>query len=153
MPHCCHVWSHLCARSDLRFSLKAEWKVFFLPWEQSGFVSVWLQVSTAPFLISFQDGCYRNCPAKTYSVEEEMSCVPCDDNCVSCDEHECYWCETDLFLSGETTKLCVANFCFVGNFIYLFVFLLNYLVSKVFIVLSVGWWWISQSGFHHKKCI
>uniref|UniRef100_A0A3B3BUC8 SPC3 n=1 Tax=Oryzias melastigma TaxID=30732 RepID=A0A3B3BUC8_ORYME len=58
---------------------------------------------------NFQDGCYRNCPAKTYSVEEEMSCVPCDDNCVSCDEHECYWCETDLFLSGETTKLC-------GNF-------------------------------------
>uniref|UniRef100_H2LJC9 Proprotein convertase subtilisin/kexin type 5a n=1 Tax=Oryzias latipes TaxID=8090 RepID=H2LJC9_ORYLA len=54
---------------------------------------------------NFQDGCYRNCPAKTYSVEEEMSCVPCDENCVSCDEHECYWCETDLFLSGETTKL------------------------------------------------
>lgn len=52
-------------------------------------------------LISFQDGCYRNCPAKTYSVEEQMTCVPCDDNCVSCDEHECYWCETDLFLLGE----------------------------------------------------
>ncbi|KAF3848647.1 hypothetical protein F7725_015144 [Dissostichus mawsoni] len=28
-----------------------------------------------------------------------MSCVPCEENCVSCDEHECYWCETDLFLS------------------------------------------------------
>uniref|UniRef100_A0A3B4X2F5 SPC3 n=1 Tax=Seriola lalandi dorsalis TaxID=1841481 RepID=A0A3B4X2F5_SERLL len=39
---------------------------------------------------NFQDGCYKNCPAKTYSVEEEMTCVPCDDNCVSCDEHECY---------------------------------------------------------------
>uniref|UniRef100_A0A3Q3MRR5 Proprotein convertase subtilisin/kexin type 5a n=1 Tax=Mastacembelus armatus TaxID=205130 RepID=A0A3Q3MRR5_9TELE len=54
---------------------------------------------------NFQDGCYRNCPAKTYSMEEEMTCVPCDDNCVSCDEHECYWCETDLFLSGKTAPL------------------------------------------------
>uniref|UniRef100_A0A668VWI4 SPC3 n=1 Tax=Oreochromis aureus TaxID=47969 RepID=A0A668VWI4_OREAU len=50
---------------------------------------------------NFQDGCYKNCPAKTYSVEEEMTCVPCDDNCVSCDEHECYWCESDLFLLGN----------------------------------------------------
>lgn len=56
-------------------------------------------------LISFQDGCYKNCPVKTYSVEEEMTCVPCDDNCVSCDEHECYWCETDLFLLGKTAPL------------------------------------------------
>ncbi|KAF3848600.1 hypothetical protein F7725_015097 [Dissostichus mawsoni] len=48
---------------------------------------------------NFQDGCYKNCPAKTYSVDAEMSCVPCEENCVSCDEHECYWCETDLFLS------------------------------------------------------
>uniref|UniRef100_A0A3P8ZHH6 P/Homo B domain-containing protein n=1 Tax=Esox lucius TaxID=8010 RepID=A0A3P8ZHH6_ESOLU len=48
----------------------------------------------------FQDGCYKNCPAKTYSVEDQMTCVPCDEKCVSCDEHECYWCETDLFLSG-----------------------------------------------------
>uniref|UniRef100_A0A3B3TR78 Proprotein convertase subtilisin/kexin type 5a n=1 Tax=Poecilia latipinna TaxID=48699 RepID=A0A3B3TR78_9TELE len=50
---------------------------------------------------NFQDGCYRNCPAKTYSVEEEMTCAPCEDNCMSCDEHECYWCETDLLLSGK----------------------------------------------------
>uniref|UniRef100_A0A3Q4GEQ2 Proprotein convertase subtilisin/kexin type 5-like n=1 Tax=Neolamprologus brichardi TaxID=32507 RepID=A0A3Q4GEQ2_NEOBR len=51
---------------------------------------------------NFQDGCYKNCPAKTYSVEEEMTCVPCDDNCVSCDEHECYWCEkATFFLSSE----------------------------------------------------
>uniref|UniRef100_A0A673ZZV9 Proprotein convertase subtilisin/kexin type 5-like n=1 Tax=Salmo trutta TaxID=8032 RepID=A0A673ZZV9_SALTR len=52
----------------------------------------------------FQDGCYKNCPAKTFSVEEEMTCVPCDEKCVSCDEHECYWCETDLFLSGKEGK-------------------------------------------------
>ena len=63
------------------------------------------QVQTAAFVISFQDGCYKNCPAKTYSVDEEMTCVPCDDNCVSCDEHECYWCETDLFLSGTAAPL------------------------------------------------
>lgn len=63
------------------------------------------QVSTAAFVISFQDGCHSNCPAKTYSVEEEMTCVPCDDNCMSCDEQECYWCETDLFLSGKTAPL------------------------------------------------
>uniref|UniRef100_A0A8C8D0K2 P/Homo B domain-containing protein n=1 Tax=Oncorhynchus tshawytscha TaxID=74940 RepID=A0A8C8D0K2_ONCTS len=49
-------------------------------------------------------GCYKNCPAKTFSVEEEMTCVPCDEKCVSCDEHECYWCETDLFLSGKEGK-------------------------------------------------
>ncbi|XP_039635568.1 proprotein convertase subtilisin/kexin type 5 [Perca fluviatilis] len=61
---------------------------------------------------NFQDGCYRNCPAKTYSVvEEEMTCVPCDDNCVSCDEHECYWCETDLFLSeGSCVSVCPDGF-------------------------------------------
>uniref|UniRef100_A0A3B4F9G2 SPC3 n=1 Tax=Pundamilia nyererei TaxID=303518 RepID=A0A3B4F9G2_9CICH len=54
---------------------------------------------------NFQDGCYKNCPAKTYSVEEEMTCIPCDDNCVSCDEHECYWCESDLFLLGILPSL------------------------------------------------
>ncbi|XP_071751056.2 proprotein convertase subtilisin/kexin type 5 [Centroberyx gerrardi] len=60
---------------------------------------------------NFQDGCYKNCPAKTYSVEEEMACVPCDDNCVSCDEHECYWCETDLFLSeGRCVTMCPDGF-------------------------------------------
>ncbi|XP_054613481.1 proprotein convertase subtilisin/kexin type 5 isoform X1 [Dunckerocampus dactyliophorus] len=56
---------------------------------------------------NFQDGCYKNCPAKTYSVEYEMTCIPCDDNCVSCDQHECYWCETDLFLSeGKCVSVC-----------------------------------------------
>ncbi|XP_028273367.1 proprotein convertase subtilisin/kexin type 5 [Parambassis ranga] len=60
---------------------------------------------------NFQDGCYKNCPAKTYSLEEEMTCVPCDDNCVSCDEHECYWCETDLFLSeGRCVSACPDGF-------------------------------------------
>ncbi|KAM6976267.1 proprotein convertase subtilisin/kexin type 5 [Tautogolabrus adspersus] len=60
---------------------------------------------------NFQDGCYKNCPAKTYSVEEEMICVPCDENCVSCDEHECYWCETDLFLSeGQCVSVCPDGF-------------------------------------------
>ena len=51
-------------------------------------------------VFSFQDGCYKYCPAKTYSVEADMTCVPCDPSCVSCDAHQCYWCETDLFLSG-----------------------------------------------------
>uniref|UniRef100_I3JKW5 Proprotein convertase subtilisin/kexin type 5a n=1 Tax=Oreochromis niloticus TaxID=8128 RepID=I3JKW5_ORENI len=60
---------------------------------------------------NFQDGCYKNCPAKTYSVEEEMTCVPCDDNCVSCDEHECYWCESDLFLlEGKCVSECPDGF-------------------------------------------
>ncbi|CAB1318072.1 unnamed protein product [Coregonus sp. 'balchen'] len=59
----------------------------------------------------FQDGCYKNCPAKTFSVEEEMACVPCDEKCVSCDEHECYWCETDLFLSeGKCVPECPDGF-------------------------------------------
>uniref|UniRef100_A0A3P8N849 P/Homo B domain-containing protein n=1 Tax=Astatotilapia calliptera TaxID=8154 RepID=A0A3P8N849_ASTCA len=60
---------------------------------------------------NFQDGCYKNCPAKTYSVEEEMTCIPCDDNCVSCDEHECYWCESDLFLlEGKCVSECPDGF-------------------------------------------
>ncbi|KAM4719585.1 proprotein convertase subtilisin/kexin type 5 [Anableps anableps] len=60
---------------------------------------------------NFQDGCYKNCPAKTYSVEEEMTCTPCEDNCMSCDEHECYWCETDLFLSeGKCVLVCPDGF-------------------------------------------
>uniref|UniRef100_A0A673CDE4 Proprotein convertase subtilisin/kexin type 5a n=1 Tax=Sphaeramia orbicularis TaxID=375764 RepID=A0A673CDE4_9TELE len=60
---------------------------------------------------NFQDGCYKTCPAKTYSVDEEMTCVPCDDNCVSCDEHECYWCETDLFLSGTAALFFLRSPC------------------------------------------
>ncbi|XP_033845941.2 proprotein convertase subtilisin/kexin type 5 [Periophthalmus magnuspinnatus] len=60
---------------------------------------------------NFQDGCFKNCPAKTYSVEEEMTCIPCDEKCVSCDEHECYWCETDLFLSeGTCVEVCPDGF-------------------------------------------
>uniref|UniRef100_A0AAV2IUA6 EGF-like domain-containing protein n=1 Tax=Knipowitschia caucasica TaxID=637954 RepID=A0AAV2IUA6_KNICA len=60
---------------------------------------------------NFQDGCFKNCPAKTYSVEEEMTCVPCDENCVSCDQHECYWCESDLFLSeGRCVEVCPDGF-------------------------------------------
>ncbi|KAG7241170.1 hypothetical protein INR49_025913 [Caranx melampygus] len=61
--------------------------------------------------LSCTEGFYKNCPAKTYSVDEEMTCVPCDDNCVSCDEHECYWCETDLFLSeGRCVSVCPIGF-------------------------------------------
>ncbi|XP_035996608.1 proprotein convertase subtilisin/kexin type 5 [Fundulus heteroclitus] len=60
---------------------------------------------------NFQDGCYKNCPAKTYSMEETMTCAPCEDNCMSCDEHECYWCETDLFLSeGKCVSVCPDDF-------------------------------------------
>ncbi|XP_077478698.1 proprotein convertase subtilisin/kexin type 5 [Stigmatopora argus] len=60
---------------------------------------------------NLQDSCYKNCPAKTYSMDEEMTCVPCDDNCVSCDQHECYWCETDLFLSdGYCVSVCPEGF-------------------------------------------
>ncbi|KAG9281847.1 proprotein convertase subtilisin/kexin type 5 [Astyanax mexicanus] len=66
----------------------------------------------------YEDGCFKHCPAKTYPVEETMSCVACDPDCVSCDEDECYWCETDLFLSGRyltTEQLCVTR-CPVGSF-------------------------------------
>uniref|UniRef100_A0A672IDD8 Proprotein convertase subtilisin/kexin type 5a n=1 Tax=Salarias fasciatus TaxID=181472 RepID=A0A672IDD8_SALFA len=59
--------------------------------------------SCVPGFYSFQDACYKYCPAKTYSVDGQMTCVPCDDNCMNCDEHECYWCETDLFLSEQYT--------------------------------------------------
>ncbi|XP_061555258.1 proprotein convertase subtilisin/kexin type 5-like [Phycodurus eques] len=60
---------------------------------------------------NFQDGCYKNCPAKTYNVDVDMTCVPCDSNCVSCDQDECYWCETDLFLSeGKCVSVCPEGF-------------------------------------------
>ncbi|KAJ8347152.1 hypothetical protein SKAU_G00285530 [Synaphobranchus kaupii] len=55
----------------------------------------------------FQDSCYKTCPAKTYSVEDEMTCVKCPETCVSCDENECFWCEADLFLSdGQCVQHC-----------------------------------------------
>uniref|UniRef100_A0AAY4DIR2 P/Homo B domain-containing protein n=1 Tax=Denticeps clupeoides TaxID=299321 RepID=A0AAY4DIR2_9TELE len=61
--------------------------------------------------VRFEDGCYKNCPAKTYSVEADMTCVSCDQDCVSCDEHECYWCESDLFLSdGKCVLECPEGF-------------------------------------------
>ncbi|XP_064164994.1 proprotein convertase subtilisin/kexin type 5-like [Anguilla rostrata] len=55
----------------------------------------------------FQDSCYKTCPAKTYSVEDEMTCVRCPETCVSCDVEECFWCEADLFLSdGQCVEQC-----------------------------------------------
>ncbi|KAJ8402031.1 hypothetical protein AAFF_G00372660 [Aldrovandia affinis] len=55
----------------------------------------------------FQDSCYKTCPAKTYNVEEEMTCVRCAETCVSCDEKECFWCEADFFLSdGQCVQQC-----------------------------------------------
>ncbi|XP_034048082.1 proprotein convertase subtilisin/kexin type 5 [Thalassophryne amazonica] len=60
---------------------------------------------------NFQDGCFKTCPAKTYSVDEEMTCVSCDEDCMSCDEDECYWCETDLFLAdGRCVAECLDGF-------------------------------------------
>ncbi|XP_016148018.1 proprotein convertase subtilisin/kexin type 5-like [Sinocyclocheilus grahami] len=59
----------------------------------------------------FEEGCYKHCPAKTYTVEETMSCVSCEHDCVSCDEDECYWCESDLFLSdGKCVRECPDGF-------------------------------------------
>ncbi|KTG42889.1 hypothetical protein cypCar_00035523 [Cyprinus carpio] len=59
----------------------------------------------------FEKGCYKHCPSKTYTVEETMSCVSCEHDCVSCDEDECYWCEADLFLSdGNCVRECPNGF-------------------------------------------
>ncbi|KTF75021.1 hypothetical protein cypCar_00027139 [Cyprinus carpio] len=59
----------------------------------------------------FEEGCYKHCPAKTYTMEETMSCVSCEHDCVSCDEDECYWCESDLFLSdGKCVRECPDGF-------------------------------------------
>lgn len=105
MPRSHRVWSrhsgltflfHLISELMQKTSAGSESRVH---------VCVWCKHQPLLFVVSFQDGCYKNCPAKTYSVEEEMTCVPCDDNCVSCDEHECYWCESDLFLLGNLPSL------------------------------------------------
>ncbi|XP_030623096.1 proprotein convertase subtilisin/kexin type 5 [Chanos chanos] len=59
----------------------------------------------------FEESCYKFCPAKTYSVEGNMSCVACEHHCVSCDQDECYWCEADHFLSdGECVRECEEGF-------------------------------------------
>ncbi|XP_029024628.1 proprotein convertase subtilisin/kexin type 5 [Betta splendens] len=60
---------------------------------------------------NFQEGCYKECPAKTYSVEEQMTCFPCEHNCVTCNKDGCHWCETDLFLTeGRCVSVCPAGF-------------------------------------------
>lgn len=88
---------------DLNSLFEPFLRTFVFSCEQRGADFVLLSFFWGGGGVSFQDGCYKNCPAKTYSVDEDMTCVPCDENCVSCDEHECYWCEADLFLSGRTT--------------------------------------------------
>ncbi|KPP76934.1 hypothetical protein Z043_103678, partial [Scleropages formosus] len=59
--------------------------------------------SIIPTLNHFRFGfrCYKNCPEKTYSDEDSMTCNKCDDNCVNCDDSGCYWCEDDFFLSDD----------------------------------------------------
>lgn len=49
----------------------------------------------------YEEGCYKYCPAKTYPVEDTMTCVACQRDCVSCEEDECQFCEADFFLSGK----------------------------------------------------
>ncbi|XP_053474688.1 proprotein convertase subtilisin/kexin type 5 [Ictalurus furcatus] len=59
----------------------------------------------------FEEGCYKNCPAKTYAVEGTMSCMACENDCVSCEEDECHWCEADFFLSdGKCVRECPEGF-------------------------------------------
>ncbi|KAK3508672.1 hypothetical protein QTP70_003316 [Hemibagrus guttatus] len=59
----------------------------------------------------YEEGCYKNCPAKTYAVDDTMTCVACERDCVSCEEDECHWCEADFFLSdGKCVRECPDGF-------------------------------------------
>uniref|UniRef100_A0A4W3IY08 Proprotein convertase subtilisin/kexin type 5b n=1 Tax=Callorhinchus milii TaxID=7868 RepID=A0A4W3IY08_CALMI len=63
---------------------------------------------------SFAHRCYTDCPAKTYNNDSTMTCISCHENCIDCDEEECFWCETGFFLKGkqktECTHRCLDGF-------------------------------------------
>uniref|UniRef100_A0A667ZBY3 Growth factor receptor domain-containing protein n=1 Tax=Myripristis murdjan TaxID=586833 RepID=A0A667ZBY3_9TELE len=61
--------------------------------------------------LSFEDGCYKNCPVKTYSVEEDMSCVPCDEHCVSCDEQDALPPQVHTVLGKESSLFVTEGKC------------------------------------------
>ncbi|KAF7688537.1 hypothetical protein HF521_013344 [Silurus meridionalis] len=59
----------------------------------------------------YEEGCYKQCPAKTYTVEDTMTCVACEHDCVKCEEDECNWCEADFFLyEGKCVRKCPDGF-------------------------------------------
>lgn len=80
----------------------------------SGMLSVY-----HPVCCRYEEGCYKHCPAKTYPVEDAMTCVACEEGCVSCDDQECHWCETDLFLAGTLSPQAIGtetqfvSFCYI----------------------------------------
>ncbi|XP_072564200.1 proprotein convertase subtilisin/kexin type 5b isoform X2 [Paramormyrops kingsleyae] len=49
----------------------------------------------------FEFQCYKSCPDKTYSDSNSMTCEPCGDQCVTCDDSACFWCEDGYFLSDD----------------------------------------------------
>ncbi|KAA0713725.1 Proprotein convertase subtilisin/kexin type 5 [Triplophysa tibetana] len=48
--------------------------------------------------------CRKICPAGTFEEKNLKHCARCDDNCVTCDDTDCYLCE-DSFLLADTEKL------------------------------------------------
>ncbi|KAF5907317.1 proprotein convertase subtilisin/kexin type 5-like, partial [Clarias magur] len=55
--------------------------------------------------------CHKICPEKTYGDDTYMVCSPCDDNCINCDEAQCYLCEDGFLLSdGMCVNECEEGF-------------------------------------------
>lgn len=56
------------------------------------------------FPSSLRGNCHKICPEKTYGDDTNMKCSPCEDDCINCDESQCYLCEDDFLLSGAKKK-------------------------------------------------
>lgn len=53
--------------------------------------------------------CHHSCPDRTYSVNDTMTCAPCEDEkCEICDHAQCYLCEDGFYILGNI--LTVPNF-------------------------------------------
>uniref|UniRef100_H3D124 Proprotein convertase subtilisin/kexin type 5b n=1 Tax=Tetraodon nigroviridis TaxID=99883 RepID=H3D124_TETNG len=62
----------------------------------------------------FGTDCHRSCPERTYSVDTNITCAPCEDaKCLTCDPSQCYWCEDGLYVLDG---VCVAD-CGEGFFV------------------------------------
>lgn len=53
----------------------------------------------------YKQYCYRNCPGNTYADENAQECMECPNNCGSCNENECLWCNKDFYLSGKHSNM------------------------------------------------
>lgn len=67
---------------------------------------------TCAVFVRFGSDCFKSCPDPTYSVDETMTCVSCEDkHCVNCDQSQCYWCQEGFYVFGDLVFFCMIYFC------------------------------------------